>query len=242
MDFALPKQRICICYARDLIRINHKFIGVYMKRLLIALSCLSLLLVAATAQANLINNGTFDNNLDGWKTSIHSLVWSDDGTALFGQRTIDNIYRLTQNFTVDPGTTALNISFQLSFEGADTRPSAFDRFNVAVSRPDAPTDYQAIWSYPELFASAFAWNSDYDAYTTYDISTTVDLGSLLDNNSTLTLVFQLHHVYGGPDLQTRVKLDNVVVTAAANAVPVPAAVWLLGSGVAGVAALRRKMA
>ena len=41
-----------------------------MKKVLLAVFTLSIMLFAATAQANLISNGGFDEGLDGWNNSI----------------------------------------------------------------------------------------------------------------------------------------------------------------------------
>ena len=57
--------------------------------------------------------------------------------------------------------------------------------------------------------------------------------SFADGASTLDLTFQFVNYYGGYFM-----VDDIVVTG--NPVPVPAAAWLLGSGLLGIAALRRR--
>jgi len=57
--------------------------------------------------------------------------------------------------------------------------------------------------------------------------------SFADGASTLELTFQFTNYYGG-----YLMVDDIVITG--NPVPVPAAVWLMGSGLVALAGLRRK--
>lgn len=215
-----------------------------MKKVLLILFTLSMMLVAATAHANLITNGDFSDGLNGWDITHPHAVTVDNGSAIIGHAGIGfGSSSISQNFYIAPGTESLDISFDLTFSGHDWNLIAKDVAKVVLSTLHMES---FLWWNWEEWAdyNVFQWGSN-NEYTTISVNSTMLLSpDYLDKNPNGKITFMLDEsLFGifGWLLDTTMSVSNVNISPTGSPVPVPAAVWLLGSGLAGMAALRRKM-
>lgn len=211
-----------------------------MKKVLLAALMLSVMLFAATAQANLITNGSFDTGLDGWDNSLLSTMpgWNDAAQAaefsydplLIGAAS-QSLYQI---FRIEPGTKSLTLSFDLTSNVYPISGWQTGSFTVSFNSFDFSLNDFTIYEW-----------TDEDGNITANISKEIEFNDLIGwfdmNNAALIFQFSGFGVGYGDGIS--VLLDNVMLTAGgSNAVPIPGAIWLLGSGIAGLVALRRKNA
>lgn len=218
-----------------------------MKKVLLTVATLSLLLLATTAHANLIANGDFSDGLNSWTTNGQS-VKIENGAAILGNGSdpAAGQSKLSQSFFVEPGTEKLYISFDLSFKGFDNNLLLSDTFSVVVSDLQIELHSVLWWTWEEEVwtdHNIYSWNSD-EGYNTLNVKATVLLSpGFADRNPNAKITFNLSEVLANDPnmfLSTTLAISNINITPSA-ATPVPAAAWLLGSGLAGVMALRRKL-
>lgn len=214
-----------------------------MKKVLLAVFTLSVMLFAATAQANLITNGDFADGLNGW--DAHHAVKAENGFAILGHPGFGAGHSsISQKFYIEPGTESLDVSFDLTFTGHDWNLIAKDVAKVVLST--LHMDSFLWWSWEDWTNyNVFQWGSNSE-YTTVSVNTTVFLSAdYIDQNPNAMLSFVLDEsLFGifGWLLDTTMAVGNISVMPTGAPVPVPAAVWLMGTGIAGLVALRRKHA
>lgn len=215
-----------------------------MKKVLLTVIALSMLLFATTAHANLITNGGFDNGLSGWNDGLLTSLpaWDANAQAAkFGFESghgIGGAYQsLSQTFRINPDIKSVTFSFDLttnvnaSWLGGQSGlfSAAFNSLNFSLKD----------------FTADFTWMHD-DGNVTTHFSKEIEIGQAfqwfdlgLDNAG---VIFKFSGSAGAISFGgITVLLDNVFLGPTAQT-PVPAAAWLLGSGLAGLVALRRRHA
>lgn len=219
--------------------INYRFLEDLMKKVLLVVAALSVLMLASTAHANLITNGGFDNGLNGWSDGLLSSLpaWDSNAQAAkfgYGAGFINGANQsLFQAFHINPDIKSVTFSFDLttsvnspSILESGVFTAAFNSLNFNLKD----------------FVADFTWlHKDGSITTTF--SKEIEISKAFQwfgndwNNAAVLFKFTgggLGSVGG-----MTVLLDNVFLGPTAQT-PIPAAAWLLGSGVAGLVALRRK--
>jgi hypothetical protein len=172
---------------------------------------------SSTAVADLVNNGGFETgDLSGWTE-----VGTDPGISLYVANFNPNsgIYNVTTGYSLDwqyikqDITTMPGQSYTVGFWLSNGDPGGNNAF---VARWDGATK-------KELLDQPY----DTPAYTYYSY-TEVATGYLT------TIEFGFRYNVGWFDF------DDVSVNEAPAAVPIPGAIWLLGSGLLGLIGIRRK--
>lgn len=206
-----------------------------MKKALLVFAALATLLFATTARADIITNGAFDTGTGGW--IVTGAEWKN-GAVDLAPNMFANASTLTQFFSIPAGTEKLTLSFDLNislsqFSGIAAGAAFTAHFNCADLGINDTVLYSwatadAIWSWggETLFSETLTFDLDFNRVLNLPV-----------DNAMISFVFAM----GGASLGFDVLIDNVTLGPASPAVPVPAAVWLLGSGLAGIVALRRKM-
>lgn len=196
----------------------------------------TLCITGAASALNLIQNGDFESgNLAPWTGNQVSVV---GGRALLNDSDSHGNANISQSFYISPGTTALDISFQLIFSGYDNsffNDSFYSELSQLIS-------YEIFgWEWTNWRDSLLLSGQSDDGLRTYNYSTHFVLsGNLADENPNGRIAFYLRESIGNTD--TRLYLDNVVVDDGNGSAPVPepATLLLLGSGILGLAGFRRK--
>jgi len=184
---------------------------------MIVVAAMALLAISAqvgTASASLANGGFETGDFSGWSVDAGS-NWAmviDTGAYAGTYHAELGTYGTAGTITHDAFATTAGQQYTVSFA-------------LSNDSKDTTNVFQALWN-----GQIQALNPVLDAtqstpYTLYKFTATADTTS-----SSLAFNFQ--------NDQSVFHLDNVDATPT----PIPAAFWLLGSGLAGLAGLRRKMA
>lgn len=194
--------------------------------------------LSGTAQAMLITNGTFDDDLSGWDSSTtlpngtsSGVIWSDNavnwdgGLARVGQPGTPGETKFFQSFSIPVGSQALSVSFEYLWQLNE--PIDEDFFQVALTY-DTTTASQTV----TLLNEGSSSGSFSTPQTPF--SQTIALSDLATTAPTGEVRFTLDE--NNDNRGTRVHLDNVT----AQAVPAPTTLALVALGVAGMVWSRRR--
>ncbi len=214
-----------------------------MSLVLITASGLSSSVFAAT---NLITNGSFENTNNFVITQQGSMALSPGNTALTGWTVVNASNKdLAWIGPTNPfGITASNGSYSLDLTGWHDS-AAYSGVSQSISTIIGDTynlSFDTNANGAKISASAFGNNSlassifsntqnTLNAWQTFSLSFTADSAS--------TLVSLLGATAGGGGGGGYIGLDKVTVI---SAVPVPAAIWMFGTGLIGLGATMRKKA
>lgn len=193
-----------------------------MKKVKLAAAILGLLSVSQIANSATITNGNFDSGLAGW--SAEGNVTLDAGgyavlSTISGTDT--SVYGGTNGSILSQTVNALAgdiISFSYSFNAGDYMP-----------------------------LNDFALVAGDTEYLVSDVATVGDFGSSGWKNFTFTALNDFTDLkfvvsnFGDTFFDSSLYVDNIA-SGPVSAVPVPAAVWLFGSGLAGLLGFNRKRA
>jgi hypothetical protein len=184
--------------------------------------------VAASAQANLISNGSFDTDLSGWTQSGSLATTWDTGTAHVGRPGTPGTSNFFQDFFVPLGSGSLTVAFD--YEWQINPPTLEDFFSVVL------TYESTSGTVTDTLVSQGSATALFNQ--TVSFSETIGLAALdaASPNARLRFTLQENNANAG----TRIQLDNVDVTAAAR-VPEPATLALVGLALFAAGAARRRM-
>jgi hypothetical protein len=194
-----------------------------MKKLKLLAAVIALLPLGQAAHSATLANGDFNSGLAGWtaqgNVSVNSgaavltSAGSGVGTGSFGGT---NGSILSQAINASVGDV---ISFSYNFVGGDYMP--YNDFSLVVADGShLLSNIAAVGSY-----GTTGWQT----FTFTAVSNFTDLMFVISNA-------------GDFGVDSSLWIDNVTVSGVPSNVPVPAAVWLFGSGVAGLMGARRKKA
>ena len=190
-----------------------------MKKMKLAAAILGLLSVSQIANSATIANGNFDSGLAGWNTEGNVTV--DSGYAVLNTfNGIDtSVYGGTNGSILSQAVNALAgdvISFSYSFNTDDYLP-----YN----------DFALVAGDAQYLVSDVATVGDGDSSGWQNFSFTA-----LSDFSDLKFIVSNHTDTG---FNSTLYIDNVS-SGSVSSVPVPAAVWLFGSGLVGLLGFNRK--
>jgi hypothetical protein len=200
-----------------------------MKKKIIALIALLLVLgLSGAASAGLINGGFETGDLTGWSgsASVVSSAQTYDGTN-YGP--VEGNYFAV--VTAGAANTFINISQAVALNVGDVLEG-----HALFDGRDYINDYGAVRIYDSLSnLVATPWYRDISQVGNYGHTNWEEWSWTATAADTYTLALGVAN-YGDSILSSRAFFDANEV----QAVPIPGAVWLLGSGLVGLLGLRRK--
>ena len=197
----------------------------------------SLLLVAAPADAAVIVNGDFSSGLTGWTTT--GPVSDGGGFAVMTDDLVSGMASLEQAFVISALSQSLSFSYSLSAVPDGTAGSPFpDAFTASLLDP---VTFAPILSTPGFTDYFYHDNSGFVDYDPSIVSVsgdtvTVDLSSVAAGTDAL-IAFDL--LLGDDGLTTSVEIDNVEAAGEQVIIPEPASVviWMVVFGASGLGAV-----
>lgn len=186
------------------------------------------LLQAATVIDTTGNTDTFTGGSNsGWSdVSPDTGVTFVGGEALVGRPGPSGIGRMDKEFSANLGANQkVRLTFDYTWGASDSDPSTNDAFDVLL-------DGTSIFSDD---TTGLTFNSSSDP-AFRSVTETVSTTFTPDDDSNFELSFSLNEVSDGPNSGTLVAVDNVSLTV----VPIPAAAWLFGTALLGVAVVARR--
>ena len=222
-------------------------------KLLGALSALGLGIVAAGAHADTIADWTFDSTAPATAGPFSPEVGAGAASGFHASTTTYSApvgNGSAHSFSSNGWSVGDYYQFRVSTTNLQNVQLSWDQTGSTTGPKDFELQYSVNGtSFSDLLSYSILANSDPNAWSSTGapkamFTFTQDLSSLsiLDNQS--NVYFRLVDrdttalrgdtvASGGTD-----RVDNVIITA--SPVPVPAAIWLLGSGLFGLAGLRRR--
>lgn len=215
-----------------------------MKRLLILLSFMAVLLVPQFAQAESFFAGNIFDDRTSMSDNLARLTGMDP-TITFTEKTPDVLdFDKAWQFTAI-GFSAYAVDNGITFQAGSSESGEFgsgmdgvrfhnsylaDDISVSFFRPDyQQNDVDSLKEIVEDFVLSAVYVLDNDVTFKFEDQPEFSFAA-----GTIFFGFSLP---GG----SRNEVDVIMAGPVAPAVPVPAAVWLMGTGVAGIVAMRRKM-
>ena len=201
----------------------------------------SLMLAASTSQAaivDLVTNGGFESgDFSGWTQAIAgsqtiSSTNPSSGTYSANLTNNDPSANLLQQFNIGAGllTPGQAVDISVDYRGTAAAGGVLFVELFSIDCVGAVTKSEILGGGP-----LFPVGGDPNAWQTVNFSTTV--GPDVTNGLTL----QLNVACGAdPGCVSDYFLDNISLTADVAVVPVPAAAWLFGSAMLGLAGFKRK--
>jgi hypothetical protein len=191
-----------------------------MKKMKLAAAILGLLSVSQIANSATITNGSFDSGLTGWGTAGNVTLDAGGYAVLNTFSTVDtSAYGGTNGSTLSQTVNALAgdvISFSYSFNTDDYLP--YNDFALVAG--------DAQYSVSDVATVGDGDSSGWQNFSFTALSDFSDLKFIVSNHTDTAFNSTLF-------------IDNVS-SGSVSAVPVPAAVWLFGSGVLGLLGFNRK--
>jgi hypothetical protein len=187
----------------------------------------------------------FDSHFTPVSGSNNFLVLGDTAGTIGGvPGTL--VHAFAAPFQLPSGTPSVNVSYDWAFDGADSGGSVNDRFRVGILGVDANIATDALAT---LIGSVFDLSVNFTqlqyresdtatGYASGSFSTTVSALPPASGSTVYYLVFGLQeNIDLLPSItNSAVGIDNIAVTA----VPVPAALPLLGSALVALSVIRRR--
>lgn len=194
---------------------------------------------AVSAQANLLENGDFENGLSGWKNEVGRVgvvTRNGNDVAKLNVRGSEGVELLSQSFYIPTEVNTISFSFDFKFDGWDNSRHSEDSAGALLQIRDGIRSWWdwSPWSVVE--AVEFDLNSGWlSFYGEYDVS------GVVDKNPNGRVYFGLFEdsSWCRDFTDSVLYIDNVVVEAVAS-VPEPASVALFMLGLGGLVIARRR--